>query len=298
MIYVNYNTGRRFIERIGDQCSILTTIDDWEKVCGSYCLDLERNYIFLHAIGNEIYIEYKGGTYPIKECTCSFYKVEKPQPSRSFVFEIWSIQVEHKDKIFSILFEGDVFINMKTTLESDIMNFGQYIMWLKNDAEAREWYISNHSNTNAPTEFYLHSYCSEVGPVIKYDGQQIHQLEKASVDCTMYDGQYYTDIEGEKCFLYLENDKFIFQYKDIKVSLDDPNLSLDYEPLLPDRDIYKLTIGIGNDIQSMSYECLLPDIWGEDDEWDLNWGCYLSIMANDGEYRKKSLDRIMHLRKR
>lgn len=298
MIYVNYNTGRRFVERIGDQCSNLSTIDDWGNVRGSYSLDLEGNYIFLHVIENEICIEYKEETYSINECTCSFYKVETPNPSRSFVHEIWSIQVEHKDKIINILFKGDIFIDMKTTLESEEMNFGQYIMYLKNDDDAREWYISNHSNINAHSQFYVHSYGAEMEPVMKFDGRQVIQLKKACVDSIMYDGLYYTDIDGEKSFLYLEHDKFIFQYKDIKVSLDDPNMSLKYEKLPSNRQIYKLAIGIGNDIQSMSYECLSPDIWGEDEEWDFNWGCYLSKMVNDEEFRKRSFDRIMFLKKR
>ena len=298
MIYVNYNTGRRFVERIGGQCSILSTIDDWKNVCGSYSLDLEGNYIFLYAIENEICIEYKEETYSINECTCSFYKVENPNPCRSFVHEIWSIQVEHKDKIISILFKGDIFIDMKTTLESEEMNFGQYIMYLKGDDDAREWYISNHSNMNGYSQFYLHSYGAEIEPVVRFDGRQVNQLKKTFMDCMMYDGLYYTDVDGEKCFLYLENDKFIFQYKDIKVGLDDPNMSFKYEILTSNSQIYKLTIGIGNDILSMLYECLSPDIWGEDEEWDFNWGCYLSKMINDEEFRKSSFDRIMYLRKR
>ncbi|MBO7608036.1 MAG: hypothetical protein J6T28_10535 [Paludibacteraceae bacterium] len=118
------------------------------------------------------------------------------------------------------------------------------------------------------------------------------------MDCKMYDGQYHADVDGELCFFYLENEKFIIQYKDIKVSLDDPNLSLKHELILPERNIGKLTIGIGNDTRSMSYECLAPDFWGEDEEWDLNWGCYLSKMINDEEFRERSFDRIMYLRKR
>ena len=34
----------------------------------------------------------------------------------------------------------------------------------------------------------------------------------------MYDGQYHADVDGELCFFYLENEKFIIQNKDVKVS--------------------------------------------------------------------------------
>ena len=222
MINVNYNTGRRFVERIGDQCSILSTIDDWKNVCGCYTFDLEGRYLFLYSENGKIIFEYKGKKYPIAMSVCSFHSkesIEKFWEAR----EIWKIEIFDKGNLLCEAYYKGGYEDSE--YETSNLNFCQYITKLKGNEEFRDWYLSNHSQNIFTPKIYL-SRLSFTSSKISFDGTQIQMVDASS---PMQDGFFELDMEGTCSMLYVENQKLILFYKNNKFFLDDSELTIDCE---------------------------------------------------------------------
>ncbi|MBE6325868.1 MAG: hypothetical protein E7077_02210 [Bacteroidales bacterium] len=292
MINVNYNTGRRFVERIGDQCSILSTIDDWENVCGCYTFDLEGRYLFLYSENGKIIFEYKGKKYPIAMCVCSFHSkesIEKFWEAR----EIWKIEIFDKGNLLCEAYYKGGYEDSE--YETSNLNFGQYITKLKGNEEFRDWYLSNHSQNIFTPKIYL-SRLSFTSSKISFDGTQIQMVDASS---PMQDGFFELDTEGTCSMLYVENQKLILFYKNNKFFLDDSELTIDCETCSDkEKNVYNLTIKNGSTSTKMQYVCPSPDFWGDDEEWEYNWGCYIKKIKENEVFRKQIYDKIMFSKKR
>lgn len=302
MIFVNYKTGFQFVEKQGDKCVELRSVDNWQDVCGSYWKDIDGNYMFLYSKGEEIFLEYNEFLYSLNKYSfsCVFSQIEnKDSQDDGLVHEIWSIQIEGADIEKSILFEGETFVDIETTLNSKKLNFGQYVeCLLENDAH--KWFICNHSNDNNDNFLYLHPFYGTLGHIVKFDRQNLSEqnLSNSNMGCFMKDGEFFDDIEGDKCMLYVEDHKYFIQYKGMKECLEDSDLSLSYSLENEENQIFKLTIRKGKDSQTMLYKRLELDVFGEDEEHNINWGCYLSRLKENKYFRERKLNAMMFLKKR
>lgn len=299
MIFVNYKTGFQFVEKIDNKCIELRSIDNWDVVCGSYLKDIDGNYMFLYSKGNKIILEYKDRLFPLDNYSfsCVFNPIECKDSQSEPVHEIWSFQIDGDDREETILFEGELFIDEETTLNAKHLNFGQYVERLLDD-NAHRWFIANHSIANDGKELYLHPFYDALGPVMRFDGNNLSEQKSSSRNCFMKDGEYCEDIEGDKCMLYVEDHKYFIQYKGMKECLEDSDLSLSYSLENEENQIFKLTIRKGKDSQTMLYKRLEPDVFGEDEEHNINWGCYLSKLKENKYFRERKLNAMMFLKKR
>lgn len=299
MIFVNYKTGFQFVEKQGDKCVELRSVDNWQDVCGCYWKDIDGNYMFLYSKENKIILEYKDRLFPLDNYSfsCVFNPIECKDSQSEPVHEIWSFQIDGDDREETILFEGELFIDEETTLNAKHLNFGQYVERLLDD-NAHIWFIANHSIANDGKELYLHPFYDALGPVMRFDGNSLSEQKSSSRNCFMKDGEYCEDVEETKCMLYVEDCQYFIQYKGMKACLDDSELSLSYGLENEENQIFKLTIRQGEDTQTMLYKCFSPDALGEDEECDINWGCYLSRLKENKYFRERKLNAMMFLKKR
>lgn len=292
MILVDYNSSCQFINKIGDSCNCINDVCDWKNVCGCYTFDLEGRYLFLYSESGKIILEYKGKKYPITMCVSSFHSKESIEKFWE-AHEIWKIEIIDKGNLLcEIYYKGGY---EDSEYEASNPNFGQYISKLNEFGEFREWYIINHSSNIFTPKIYL-SRLSFVSPQICFDGVQTKMVD---APYPMRDGFFELDMEGTSSMLYVENNKLILSYKDSKFFLDDPELSIDCESYSDDKkNVYNLTIKKRGVSTKMQYVCSSPDFWGDDDEWEYNWGYCLKKIKEDEIFRKYIYDNIMFLKKR
>lgn len=292
MIFVDYNSNCQFVNKIGEKCDRIDAVDSWESVCGCYTFDLDGRYLFLYSERDEIILEYKGEKYPIAMCICSFHSKESIENFWE-AHEIWKIEIyDKKNKLCEIYYKGGY---EDSEYETSNPNFGQYISKLNEYGEFREWYLSNHSPNKFTPKIYL-SRLSFVSPKISFDG--VHtQMFDASYP--MRDGYFEFDMDGACSMLYIENQELILYYKNNKFLLDDTELTIDCETYSDDKEkIYNLAIKNGCVFKTMQYACPSPDFWGDDEEWEYNWGCYIKKIKEEEAFRRHVYDEIMFLKKR
>lgn len=292
MFFVDYNSNCQFVSKIGERYDHINALDSWEGICGCYTLDLDGFYLFLYSEGNEIYLEYKEKKYPIAMCSCSYYSKENKEKFWE-AHEIWKIEISDNGNLLcEIYYKGGYEDSEYETFDP---NFGQYISKLNENVEFREWYLSNHSPNKFFPKIYL-SRLSFVSSKISFDGKQTQIIDAS---CPMRDGFFEQDMDGFCSMLYVENQKLILFYKNSKFSLDDPNLTIDCEIHLDGEDrTCNLKIGAGMVLETMRYVCPSQDFWGDDEEWEYDWGSFLRKLNIEADFRKQVYDEIMFLKKR
>lgn len=294
MIFVGYDFNTQFVIKIGSDCYPLESCN-WDKVRGCFCKTLDENYVLLYSKNDKIVIEYKEHSYPIDECKLLFSVNKNADASTEVEKGTWTLKILHNGNTILVPYKNE---SDETSLDR-YMNFGQYVIWLKGNEDARKRFMARHSLDYKQTEFYLEPYLLSVAPIVKLDRQQIQKLSTSDKHYLCdYDGKYYEDVDGVISAVYVGDKRLIYKYKDMKIYLDDPDLRFSYKAVDKEKRHYQLQIGKGSNVQTMLYEQQLKETFEDAEEWELDWALYLSKLIKEEHFRLSIINLIMGRRKR
>lgn len=292
MVFVDYNSSDQFVRKIGERCNHIDAVDSWENICGCYTLDLNGSYLFLYSERDDIFLEYHGGKYPIAMCSCSYHAKEDNEKFWE-AREIWKIEIHDDDKsLVEIYYTGGY---NDSEYKTENPNFGQYISLLNENMDLKNWYLFNHTQNHPFDKIYL-TRLPYINHKISYDGTSIQNVDASY---PMRDGYYESDVDGHCSMLYVQDQRLILLYRNSKFYLDDPNLTIDCDTNFDGEErMCNLKIEDGTICVTMRYSCLSADFWGDEEEWEYNWGYYIKKIKEENIFRKQVYDEIMFLKKR